>query len=471
MIRKLRIKVIGIIMAMAAVLLMVVFSSMYVAAAQNYRRRSEEAIRTALMSEVPDGKERPGYAEKGGAGAQPPEADEKGGAEAQPPEADEKGGAEAQPPETPELTDNAILVLKLEADGTIREIRNTTVHQIDTEYESLISEAEAHGSDRGELKNEKLRYQYRKNDENGTVCYVFADMHEEMRALSEQIVHSVCIGAVAMVFFFLSAVWFSGWAVRPVEEAIKREKQFVADASHELKTPLTVILANAEMVLRDINVAKNANIAKSDDISEKRKCNECLNNDIKRIANPDKNAERMMFIKEEAGRMKNLTESLLSLAKSDAGTAALERTDISLSEIAEFQAASFETVLFETGKTLRTEIEENVRIQGDEKKLRQLFGILLDNAGKYGLKNSEVKFILKRNGEKGAYMCVENESEKLNQDICRHLFDRFYRADESRGKVPGYGLGLSIADSIVKEHGGTIKAAYENGRMKMIVEI
>ena len=436
MIRKLRWKVIGIIMAMAAVLLVAVFSSMYVAAEQNYRRRSEEAIRTALMAEMPGGAGRPGEPGKDGPGAEVPQ---------QPANGQVPENALPQPengvmPEATDHVDRAILVLKRESDGTIREIRNTTIHQTETEYESLIAAAEAHGGDRGELKNEKLRYQCRRNGENGTVCYVFADMYEEMRALSEQIVHSICIGAAALVLFFLAAFWFSRWAVRPVEEAWRREQQFVADASHELKTPLTVILANAEMVLRD-------------------------------MPKSGRNVERMHFIKEEAERMKKLTEALLSLARSDAGTVRLEKTEVSLSELAEFQAASFEPVLFETGKMLQTEIEENVRVQGDEKKLRQLLEILLDNAGKYSPPDSEIRISLKRNGEKAICLCVENEAENLTEEMCCHLFDRFYRADASRGTVPGYGLGLSIAQSIVKEHGGMIEAVCREGKMEMRVEI
>ncbi len=467
MIRKLRWKVIGIIMAMAAVLLVAVFSSMYVAAEQNYRRRSEEAIRTALMAEMPDGAGRPGENGKNGAGDETPPRPSNGqvpedvalqpengqiseSALPQPgnsqvpasvPSKLENGGASSQlgngaTSGTLAHAEQAILVLKRETDGTIREIRNSTIHQTEAEYENLIAAAEAQGSDRGELKSEKLRYQYSRNGENGTTCYVFADMYEEMRALSEQILHSFCIGVAALVLFFMAALWFSRWAVRPVEEAWKREQQFVADASHELKTPLTVILANTEMVLQD-------------------------------MPKPERNVERMHFIKEEAERMKKLTEALLSLARSDAGTVILEKTEVSLSELAEFQAASFEPVLFEAGKMLQTEIEENIKVQGDEKKLRQLLEILLDNAGKYSRPGSEILLSLKRNGEKEICLCVENEAENLTEEMCHHLFDRFYRADASRGTVPGYGLGLSIAQSIVKEHGGTIEAVCRDGKMEM----
>ena len=296
MIRKLRWKVIGIIMAMAAVLLIVVFSSMYVAAEQNYRRRSEEAIRTALMAEMPDEVGRQGNVGKNGQGdgalpqpengpvpeerllqpengpvpeerlLQPendPMPERSSGPEGPMAERALQQSENKAIPDAPVYAEQAILVLEQEADGSIREIRNTTVHQTETEYESLIEAARTHGSDRGELRNKKMRYQYSQNGENGAVCYVFADMYEEMQALSGQVLHSLCIGAAALVLFFMAAFWFSRWAVRPVEEAWRREQQFVADASHELKTPLTVILANAEMVLRDMTKDENMAAGKS----------------------------------------------------------------------------------------------------------------------------------------------------------------------------------------------------------------
>ena len=164
------------------------------------------------------------------------------------------------------------------------------------EAETLISLAESKGGESGTLKDLHLRFLRGKTKPDQTVRYVFADIYEEQNSLYWQVIHSSIIGACSFAVFFLFSILLSGWAVKPVEIAWQRQRQFVADASHELKTPFTVILSNADMLEKDRDIPKG------------------------------QNRQRISHIKAESLRMKQLIESLLALARSDSGQEFLGHT-------------------------------------------------------------------------------------------------------------------------------------------------
>ena len=223
--------------------------------------------------------------------------------------------------------------------------------------------------------------------------------------------------------FFLARM-----SLRPVEHAFSEQQRFVQDASHELKTPLTVILANLS-------------ILKSRPASSIQ--------------------EEMLWIQNtetEARRMQELTERLLFLAKADAKNMPTRSEVLSLSTLVESTALPFTALAFERKLSLALDISPALSVRGDAQTLAQLLAILLDNALKYAAPGTEVTVRLCRQ-KKHALLSVHNNGELIPADALPRLFDRFFRVDKSRARAAGgYGLGLSIAKTIANAHGGDIRA-------------
>ena len=415
MITKLRRQMIFMVMGVVTVLLMAIFLILYHSAVSGFETRSVEALRGALQQEQPQG-------HGAGDSTAPPEKSEN-----KPDEVpmEPKPGT-LTPPAGRE--DRPILVLEKRADGSISILKNTLYTLETPDTESLFSLAEADNREYGKLPEEHLRFLKDHTAPDGTVRYAFGDTYSEEQSLHRQITASLLIGAGAFLIFLIFAVWFSGWAVKPVEEAWKRQRQFAADASHELKTPLTVILSNAGLIAASL---------KPTDSEDKR---------------------RIAYIQAEAGRMKQLVEELLFLARSDAGRLTAEKTHLDLSFLIESCALNFEPVAFDQGKLIETDVEPDLMIDGEEAKLRQLAEILLDNACKYSEPGSMIRVSLNQSSEKNTRFTVTSQGTPLTKEEQKQIFERFYRADPSRGKTGGYGLGLAIAQEITRMHGGKIWA-------------
>ena len=229
-------------------------------------------------------------------------------------------------------------------------------------------------------------------------------------------------------------------ALKPVEESWDKQKQFVADASHELKTPLSVIMANNEII------ASHA----SDTVESQMKW---INN-----------------TRAESKRMAELVQNLLFLAKSDDGLQ-VPMKETNFSDCVGITALTYDAVFYENQKSFTYEIASDVVVWGNEGQLKQLVGILLDNANKYSTGVGDVRLNLDANS-KHAVLIVSNQGLELTQEQLLHIFDRFYTVDQSRNKSNGgNGLGLSIAEMICQTHGGSIKATYEDGRVYFTVTL
>ncbi len=257
----------------------------------------------------------------------------------------------------------------------------------------------------------------------------FVDMSMERAMLREMMGSYLGIALAAFLLLLGVSAILARWATGPVERAWSQQRRFLSDASHELKTPLTVILSNAEL--------------------------------LSALPLEERPARWTDNILSESRQMKGLVEEMLTLARADNMTQLPVLGEVSLSEIAEDCALAFEPVAFEAGKPLEYAVAEGLSVLGDRDRLRRLISILLDNAVKYGAEGGTVSLTLEKT-DRQARLTVANPGEPIPAEQLGRLFERFYRADASRGEKSGFGLGLSIAAAVVQEHRGTLKA--ESGR-------
>jgi len=282
----------------------------------------------------------------------------------------------------------------------------------------------------GELEEYNLRYCRRVSPNR--CCIVFADMTAEQRTVTQVYRACAAIGSVSFVMFLLLSFLFAWWAVKPVEKSWKEQRQFVSDASHELKTPLTVILTNAELLQQP-------------DYDEEKKNGFAAN------------------ILTMAGQMRSLVENLLDLARVDNGLAKKVWARVDLSHMVYDALLPFEPVYFEKGLDLQSRIQENIFINGSESHLRQVVEILLDNARKYSDCPAAVVVCMQRQGRGQCLLSVANPGAPIPSKDLQNIFKRFYRVDQARSRDGSYGLGLPIAEGIVRDHNGRIWATSQNG--------
>ena len=294
----------------------------------------------------------------------------------------------------------------------------------------IVALAAASEAELGVLENYHLRYLRRQMPTELTL--VFVDISGEEAALRNLKLTCAAIGLVSAAAFWAVSILLARWAVRPVEQAWAEQRQFVADASHELKTPLTVILTNAELMQSD----------------------------------PDPRYAGSILTM--ASRMRSLVESLLELARVDGGAVRAAFEPLDLSALVSEELLPFEPLYFERELTLESQIEEGLSVSGSPGHLRQVLSILLDNALTHAPSGSEVRLRLARQGQ-NALLTVTNPGE-LTREQCRMIFQRFYRVDTAR-TGGGYGLGLPIAQAIVSSHGGKIWAESHEGLVRLTVQL
>lgn len=294
------------------------------------------------------------------------------------------------------------------------------------------------GEDSGTIKEYGLRFM-RIPQPNG-FAYIFADISFEQNTMSNLVRNCILIGLASLAALFFVSVLLARWAIRPVEEAWEQQRQFVSDASHELKTPLTVIATNAELLQSE-----------SDSKA-----------DVSRLS---QNIQTM------TKQMRGLVEGMLDLARIDNGTVRTTFTSIDMSELVRDTVLPFEAVFFERQLFLDCQVEDGIFITGSRQHLARLIEIFLDNAQKYSYPDTQVTVTLKRTGRTQCLLSVSNSGDEISTEDLKNIFKRFYRADKARTMSGSYGLGLSIAEGIVNDHLGEIRAESTDGLNTFFVSL
>ena len=294
----------------------------------------------------------------------------------------------------------------------------------------LIAAVQREEKETGILEDVQLRYLCRQIPE-GTVM-VFSDITGERHAARHLLTSCLLTGLAGIGLFLGVSILLARWAVRPVEQAWDRQKQFVGDASHELKTPLTVIVANTEIL----------------------QSGSCPEEDRGRF---------LASTRTMAEQMRGLVEELLALTRADDAGAEKTHQQMNLSRCISDAVLPFEPIFYEKGLVLSSEIEEDIFVRGDETQLGQIPEILLDNAQKYCTPGTRTVLHLSRQG-RNAILTVESFGEPLSPQEQEDIFQRFYRLDRARSLNHSYGLGLAIARQITENHSGKIWVESRNGK-------
>lgn len=297
---------------------------------------------------------------------------------------------------------------------------------------ALCSEQES-----GELKEYDLRYL--KAISPMGLSIVFADTATEVATIRSMVYSCVVIFFAAMAIFLGISILLSRWAIKPVATAWDQQRQFVADASHELKTPLAVIMANAELMQHE-KITEESRMKYSGNILS------------------------MTY------QMRSLVENMLEMARVDNGTLKMNFEMLDMSQLVSDAVLSFQLLYEEKGLGLCCGVSEDICVSGSEQHLYQVLDILLDNALKYSAPEGTVKVDLVAAG-RNCLLTVTSPGERISKEDLKNIFKRFYRRDTARSMNGSYGLGLSIAESIVEAHKGKIWAESNEGLNSFFVQI
>lgn len=271
-------------------------------------------------------------------------------------------------------------------------------------------------------------------------CIVFADMSSEINTINNLLQNCLLIGAASFIIFLMISILLARWAVKPVAVAWEQQRQFVSNASHELKTPLTVILSNAQMLAENVE-------------------------------DPELRKRMTASILTVSQQMKDLVTKLLNSAQVDQGIGAMQFSAVDLSHTVTNALLPFAPIFYEQGMELDSVVQDDIWVQGSQPHLIQVVNILLDNAQKYGVEHGHTRVTLRQQGKKSCLLTVANEGKALSGQELKNIFKRFYRADAARERTGSYGLGLSIAEGIVQAHRGKIWAESKDGVNTFLIQL
>ena len=286
--------------------------------------------------------------------------------------------------------------------------------------EAYAQQVRAQGHTRGFLQD----YRYLTAQEGDQTRVIFLDYSGYLFTFRSTLFTGLWVSAVGLLAVFLLLLLLSRRIIRPILESYEKQKRFITDAGHELKTPIAIIQADTEWI---------------DDIQH------------------------------QVRRLSTLTNDLIYLSRMEEPQRQTAFLPLPFSDLVAETAQSFQAVAKSQGKTFSLRIQPTLTLVGEEKSLGQLVSILLDNALKYSPPGGEIAVTLARQG-KSLLLTVANTAQTLSKELLENMFDRFYRGDKARSSEQGgYGIGLSIAKAVVQSHKGKISAAARGDQLVMTV--
>ena len=393
MIRHLRWKVVATNMLLLSLVLLIMFAAVFFISRGNYRKNVQQQLNQAL--------------EQGDYGINQP-------------------GMDSIP----------CFVAEVYGSGTVRVAGNSYYDLSDeTKMTEVVTAALRQDSDSGTLDEFHLRYLRRAG--YTTTAIAFTDTYLEYTSLRTLLAACSMVGCGALVVLFVCSYLLSGVVAKPIGAAWTQQEQFLSDASHELKTPLTVILSSAELLERSATQEQSVYVDN---------------------------------IQAEGRRMKSLVEDMLTLFRAQKNAGKLPDTTADGAEVAVTEALRFEPVAFEAGHVLDYDIAPSLPVRGDSAKLGQALAVLLDNAVKYAAPGTAIQLDAARQGS-CAVLTDANEGPDIPADKRERIFDRFYRADDARTDGDSFGLGLPIAKAIIDAHRGTLRCESSGGVTRFIISL
>ena len=314
----------------------------------------------------------------------------------------------------------------IDENGEIAHAETSQIYAIDRSTAvQYAEEVLKSNSDRGFVEN----YRYSRTSEMTGIRITFLDCGRKLDLYHDFAVFSVGMSLLGYAITAVAVCFFAGQFIRPVAESYEKQKRFITDAGHEIKTPLTIISANADVLKMDIGE------------------NECLQD-----------------IQQQTKRLTGLTNDLIYLARMEESQNALQMIEFPVSDIILDTVAPFQTLAQTQNKELSYQVQPMLSMCGNDRAIAQLISILLDNALKYSPEGSTISLNFGKQGRK-LILTVRNPSAmQITDKDLHHVFDRFYRADPSRNsETGGHGIGLSMAQAIVSAHGGDISACSPDG--------
>ena len=352
------------------------------------------------------------------------------------------GGAGGPSMSRDEAEESRFFTVILDSSGNVRQANVDRIYSIDaSEAEEMAKTAAASDEDEGFIDD----FRYSVDEENGVTRVTFLDCGRTLETFRDFLKASVLMSLLGLLLVFFVILYFAGRIVRPVAESYEKQKRFITDAGHEIKTPLAIIKANLDLMDMELDSAEStdgpADIAKT--AGELR--------------------ESLGDINDQVVRLTDLTNDLVYLSRMEEGSGSLVMTEVPLSDIVTETVSSFEPLAAEKGKVICMEAEPMVTVQGSVKELEKLVSILMENAVKYSAA-PEIKVDFRKRG-KDAVLEISNRTDtELTNESLSHVFERFYRTDSSRNSATGgHGIGLSMASAIVGAHNGKITARTTDG--------